>query len=280
MELWYALVSHLLPFEWVQYQFMKNALLAVLIVAPIFGIVGTMVIGNQMAFFSDAIGHAALTGIGIGVLMGLGDPLWAMLIFAAILAAAITWVRIRTQASTDTVIGVFFATAVALGVVILSRGGGFNRYSRYLIGDLLSIAPREILLLVGVLFLVLALWFVMYNSMFLTSINRTVARSRGVRVLAVEMIFAVVVALVVTVSIQWVGLLIINALLILPAATARNLSGSVRAYHGIAVLCSLISSVAGLLLSYYWGTATGATIVLVLFLFYLLSITGRFIKAR
>lgn len=280
IELWYTLVDNLFSFGWVEFDFMKNALLAVLLVSPIFGLLGTMVVNNRMAFFSDAIGHAALTGIAIGVLLGLGDPLWAMLIFATLLAVGITWARRRTEASADTVIGVFFATAVALGVVILSREGGFNRYSQYLIGDLLSIAPQELNLLVVALLLVLLFWGLFFNRLFLVSFNQAVARSRGVNIYLVEMSFSVLLALIVTISIQWIGILIINSLLILPAASARNLADNMKSYHALAVLISVLSGIVGLFLSYHWGTATGATIVLCSFVLYLGTIAWKTVKSR
>jgi len=122
MEIWYAFVDHFLPFAWSQHTFMKNALLAVLLVSPVFAIMGTMVVNNKMAFFSDTIGHSALTGIAIGVLLGFQDPLWIMVIFSVLLAVAISLLKNMTGASTDTVIGAVSATMVALGIVILSRG--------------------------------------------------------------------------------------------------------------------------------------------------------------
>lgn len=275
MDFWYELLS-LLPFDWLNYMFMKNALLAVIIITPLFGLLGTMIVNNKMAFFSDTLGHAALTGIAIGVLLGLQDPLWAMMIFAAAIAVAVTAVKHMTRFSPDTVIGVFSATAIALGIVILSRGGGFNRYTRYLIGDILSISPHEIAVVGGVLLAVLIFWALFFNKMLLASVNPTLARSRGVPVLIIEMAFTVLVAVVVTAAIQWVGLLVINSLLILPAAAARNLARNMKTYHRAAVAISFLMGITGLVLSYYWGTATGATIVLctaVVFMFSLLART-------
>lgn len=272
MELWYSLISYILPFQWLEFDFMKNALLAILLVSPIFGLAGTMVVNNRMAFFSDAIGHAALTGIAIGVLLGLQSPMIAMVAFALFLAVLISWAHIKTEASPDTVIGVFFATAVALGIVILSRQGGFNKYSNYLIGDLLSIDPGEIALLLFVLLIVLALWLAVFNKLFLVSFNPAVARSRRINTFVMETAFAIVIAMVVTVSIKWVGILVINALLILPAAAARNISSSMRFYSFTAVVISLVSGIAGLIISFYWETATGATIVLSAFLCYVSTI--------
>ncbi|MGE5454937.1 MAG: metal ABC transporter permease [Methylocystaceae bacterium] len=272
METWYLIITNWLPFGWAQYDFMKNALAAVLLVAPLFGLMGTMVVSNRMAFFSDSIGHAALTGIAIGVLMGMDQPLLAMLVFSVFLALSISAVRWSTAASADTVIGVFSASAVALGVVILSRGGGFARYSGYLVGDLLSIGTGEIALLVALAVGVLIFWVLLYNSLFLSGLNSSLGRSRGIRVRLIETLFAVLLAIVVTVSIKWVGILIINALLVLPAAAARNLANNTRSYHGYSFVIALVAGVTGLILSYYWDTATGATIVLVMAVGYFITL--------
>jgi len=278
METWYALVNHLLPFAWTQHTFMKNALLAVLLVSPLFAIMGTMVVNNRMAFFSDTIGHSALTGIAIGVLLGFQDPLWIMVIFSVLLALAISVLKTLTNASTDTTIGAVSATMVALGIVILSRGGGFNKFSRFLVGDLLSINPDEVLLLAFTLAGVVILWGVMFNKFLLVSVNPSLAHSRGIPVRLIDTLFCITTAVIVTISIQWVGILIINSLLILPAAAARNISRNMRQYHVASLLITFTSGIAGLLMSYYWSTATGATIVLFAALFYLgtLLIKPRF----
>lgn len=248
--------------EWMEHQFMKNALLAVILFTPMLGMMGTMVVNNRMAFFSDTLGHSALTGIALGVILGLRDPLVSMLAFAVAMAGALCVVKKLTKSAPDTLIGVFSSTAVALGIVILSQGGGFSKYSRFLIGDILSITGREIACLAVVLGLALFYWLFFFNQLFLISVNPVMAKSRGVKVLATEVLFTVLVALIVTVSIQWIGILIINSLLILPAAAARNLAGNMQSYHILAVLFSFLAGITGLILSYYWGTASGATIVL------------------
>lgn len=261
MNWWYWLTS-LFPFEWLGFAFMKNALLAVILVSGIFGLMGSQVISRQMAFFSDAIGHAALTGIAIGALLGLSDPTWAMVAFSGFLALAISWLRRVSLSSADTVIGLFMAFAVALGIVILSRGGGFARYSGYMIGDILSITPAQIGQLLALLLAVAVFWLLCFNQLMLIGLNPSLAQSRGVRVWLLEALFSLVVAVVVTVSIKWVGLLVINSMLILPAAAARNVARDTKQYIGLAVLISLASGIAGLAVSYYLATATGATIVL------------------
>ena len=272
MEIWYNIVDAVLPFAWCQHTFMKNALLAVLLVCPMFATMGTMVVNNRMAFFSDTIGHAALTGIAIGVLLGFHDPLWVMLIFSAVLAVAISVMKTFTDSSTDTIIGAVSASMVALGIVILTRGGGFNKFSRFLVGDLLSVTSVELMLLGITLLVVLLLWAFILNKLTLVSVNPSLARSRGLPAGLLDTVFCIMTAVVVTISIQWVGILIINSLLILPAAAARNISRNMRQYHLIALLITILSGLIGLPASYYWSTASGATIVLFAALFYFLSI--------
>jgi zinc transport system permease protein len=262
MNLWYWLTG-LLPFDWLSFAFMKQALLAVILVSYLFGLLGSQVINQQMAFFSDAIGHAALTGIALGAIMGLADPTWAMVICSGLRALAISWLRRFSLTSTDTVIGLFMAFAVALGIVILSRGGGFARYSGYLVGDILSITPAEIRNLLVLILAVTVLWVLYFNQLMLISLNPSLARSRGIKVWLIEAMFSLVVAVVVTVSIKWVGLLVINSMLILPAAAARNISGNTRQYVWWSIAISLASGISGLIASYYLSTATGATIVLI-----------------
>jgi zinc transport system permease protein len=271
MAAWYALTNYLLPFDWAQHIFMKNALITVLLVTPLFGLLSTAVVNNKMAFYSEALGHSALTGIAIGVILGLKTPLLSMVFFSIILAIGISTVKTSGTASTDTIIGVFSATAISLGIVILSRGGGFNKYSGYLIGDLLSITPNEIILLALVFVAVLILWGLTYNKLLLISVNQSLAHSRGINVRLYEIIFAVIMAVTVTISIQWVGILIITSLLVLPAAAARNISKNTRQYTVISVSITSVAGIAGLIFSYYWGTATGATIVLVAAFFYLVT---------
>ncbi|RJE49263.1 MULTISPECIES: metal ABC transporter permease [unclassified Dehalobacter] len=268
IEQWYRMLDALLPLGWLEYDFMKNALLAVLLVTPILGILGTMIVNNRMAFFSDALGHSALTGVAAGVVLGIQSPFWALLVFSVLFAVAVISVKNANTASTDTIIGVFSSTAVALGIVLLSRNGGFSKYSGYLIGDLLSITPSELGILALIFVLVLVFWAGWFNKLLLVSVNQSLAKSRGIHVRFYEFVFAIVIAVVVTFAIRWVGILIISSLLVLPAAASRNIAANTRQYHVFAVIIALISGLAGLILSYFWGTATGATIVLMLALFF------------
>ena len=206
-------------FPMLQYDFMRHAFLAAVLIA----------VNNKMAFFSDALGHSAFTGIGLGVLLGMQEPLLAMLAFGIFLGLVITKVKSANMVSSDTVISVFSSAAMALGIVILSARGG-----------------------------------------------RSLAASRGVRVMLVENIFVIMVAVAVMVSIRWVGILMINSLLILPAAAARNITSSAGSYHWTATVFGLLSSVVGLWVSYSCGTSAGATMVLTAaVLFFLTYLIGK-----
>ena len=272
---WYALVDFMLPFPWVAHTFMKNAFLAIILVMPLFGILGTMVVNNRMAFFSDSLGHGAFTGIALGTLLGFIKPLAAIILFSIVFAGVITYVKHRSTASNDTIIGVFSSFAIALGLIIMSHSGSFAKYSSYLIGDLLSISQEDILMILGVFLGVICLWFFIFNRLLIVSINSSLAASRGIQTLTSEMLFSAALAIVVAISIQWVGLLIINSMLVLPAAAARNISNNIRQYHLISVFIALLPGISGLVMSYYLNTATGATIVLIASGLFFLTFTLR-----
>ena len=278
MELIYSVLDALLPLAWMEYTFMKNALLAILLMTPLFGLLSTMVVSSRMAFFSDSLGHGAFTGIAIGALVGIFAPLTSLILFSIAFALLITYIKHRTAASADTVIGVFSSTAIAVGLMIMSHGGGFSKFSPLLIGDILSITPADLAGLLAVDAVVFVGWMLLFNRLLLLSVNASLARSRGVSIFAVEALFAALLAIVVAVSIQWVGILIINALLVLPGAAARNLAGSVKAYHLLSVLIALGAGLVGLFAAYYFGIAAGAAIVAAaaLMFFFSLALSPHF----
>ncbi len=262
METVYAIMDALLPFEWLSYTFMKNALLAMLLITPLFGLLGTMAVDNKMAFFSDALGHSALTGIAIGVVLGWQNQMAAMLIFGVLWAVLITFVKQNSKMSADTIISVFSSTSIALGLVVLSRGGAFAKYSSVLVGDVLSVTQADILSLAGVLIVACVAWLVLFNPLMMTSINAPLARSRGIPARLTEYGFTILVAVSVMASIRWVGVMLINSLLILPAAASRNVARSTAGYMRLSVLISMVCGVCGLALSYYLDTSAGAAVVL------------------
>ena len=246
-----------------EYQFMINAFIAVVLITPLFGLLSTMVVSNRMAFFSDSLGHGAFTGIAVGVLFGSSSPLISLIIFSIAFALLITYIKNRSRVGADTVIGVFSSTAIAVGLMIMSSGGAFNKFSSYLIGDLLSITREDLIALIVVFVVVIAMWVLMFNQLLVMSINASFARSRGIAALRVEAIFAAMLAVVVSISIQWVGILIINSLLVLPAAASRNVTNDVKHYSLVSVMIALVSGLSGLMFAYEFDTAAGATIVVI-----------------
>lgn len=281
MNLWYNLVD-LLPFDWANpgsMLFMKNALLAILIVAPLFGLLSTLVVQNRMSFFSDALGHSAFTGVAIGTLAGLVESTWCAVLFALVFALLFTYVRHKSSMQTDTIIGVFSSAAMALGIFLSTLGGqSFSKFNALLIGDILSVAPAKIGLLALILLVILGLWLTSFNTLLLSSVHPALAGSRGISAFWETALFTSAIAVVVTISMTWIGLLVINSLLVLPGALARNLSRSMAQYHLFSVLSALLCGVAGLITSYYVGSSAGATMTLylaVLFFFSLVFRRGR-----
>lgn len=264
MSVWYW-ICEVLPLEMLRWDFMKNALLAILIMAPLFGLLSTMIVTGRMSFFSDALGHSAFTGIAIGCICGAAAPTWVAVVFSLVFALLFSYVRSRSNQAADTLIGVFSSAAVALGIFIATLGGGsFTKYNKYLIGDILSVTPGEIGMLALVLLAVVVFWVLYSNRLTLTSIHPQLASSRGIPVGVSQTIFTCAIAVVVTLSISSVGLLILNSLLVLPGASARNVAKNLKQYHLFSVLFALFAGVGGLVVSYYWGASAGAAISLAL----------------
>lgn len=276
----YGVIDTILPFDAFSMTFMKNAFLAILLLTPLLGLLGSMAVNKQMAFFSDALGHSALTGIGLGMILGLRSDLLGMLIFGIIWAILICLIKQNGSSSVDTVISVFSSTSIAAGLLILAKGGKFAKYSNLLIGDILAVQRQDLFWLLLALIGGVVLWMFLYNQLLLTSINASLARSRGIRTRIIECCFVVLVALAVMLAIRWVGVMLINALLILPAAAARNIARNSRQHALFSVLIALISGLAGLICSYYIETSAGAAIVLVAACFYFISLLLRLVRKQ
>ena len=278
MSIWYA-ICDILPIEMLRWDFMKNALLAILLMAPLFGLMSTMIVTGRMSFFSDALGHSAFTGIAIGCICGIATPIWVAVIFSVVFALLFSFVRSRSNQAADTLIGVFSSAAVALGIFIATMGGGsFTKYNKYLIGDILSISPSEIGLLALTLVAVVIFWVVYANRMTLANVHPALASSRGVPVSLTQTIFTVAIAVVVTLSISSVGLLILNSLLVLPGASARNVAKNLKQYHLFSVSFALIAGIFGLVASYFWGCSAGAAISLMLTLIFSVTFACRKVR--
>lgn len=271
MDAVYAVLDAVLPLPFLRLSFMKNAFLAILLLTPLLGLLGTMAVNQQMAFFSDALGHSALCGVGLGMLLGVGNDLVSMLVFGVFWAVLISRIKQTGKSSADTVISVFSNASLALGLFLLAKGGVSN-YTRLLVGDVLAASPEDLLTLLGMLALGLVAWALLYNPLALQSVNPALAGSRGVKGRWVEYAFAALLSVVVMLAIRFVGVLLINALLILPAAAGRNLCRTARAHAAVSVGLSVLSGVGGLALSYSQNVPAGAAIVLCAAAAYFLSL--------
>lgn len=279
MSFWYA-ICDALPFGMLHWDFMKNALLAILVITPLFGLTSTMIVTGRMSFFSDALGHSAFTGIAIGAICGIASPTWVSVVFAVIFALVFSFVRSRSNHAADTLIGVFSSTAVALGVFVATLdGGSFTKYNKYLIGDVLSVTPGQIGTLALVLLATVIFWVICANRLTLSMVYPQLASSRGISNNRVQGLFTAAIAVIVTLAISWVGLLILNSLLVLPGASARNIARNLRQYHLFSILIAMVAGVLGLIISYIMGASTGAAICLTLALIFAITLIFRKVRS-
>lgn len=265
-----------LPFEWAQADFMLNALLIVVMLAPLCAALGVKVVNFRMAFFSDAISHSAFTGVVIGWVLvrafwqspgdvGYWDqiiPPITLVAFGLLVAAGITALKRSTELSTDTVIGVFFATVIAGGIAMISAKGLAGDFQKYLYGSILTASDVDVCVALSLAVVAAVFLIVAFNRLMLLGLNDTLAASRGIPTRAYEFAFSAILALTVTLSIRTVGLLLVTAMLVVPAAAARNLARSAGAMLRWSVAIGFVCGVAGLIGSYYLETAAGAAIVL------------------
>lgn len=279
MPVWYDLCDAL-PFEILHWNFMKNAFLALLVMAPLFGLLSTTVVNGKMSFFSDALGHSAFTGIAIGSICGIAAPTVAAVIFSVCFALLFSYIRSRSNQAADTLIGVFSSAAVALGIFVATLGGkSFSKYNTYLIGDILSVTPAQIGFLFLILLFVLVFFLLYSNRLTLITIHPQLAASRNIPARLTQTVFTTTIAIVVTLTISSVGLLILNSLLVLPAASSRNISRNLKQYHLFSVLFALIAGILGLIISYYLSCSAGAAISLILAGIFAVSFCFRKVRA-
>lgn len=272
-----------------EFEFLRLALLGVLLLAPLCSTIGMQVVNFRLAFFSEAVGHSAFTGVALGLVLGVllesgslnGDELWVtsgMIAFGVFVAVAVTFYRRSTTLSSDTVLGVFSAAIIALGICVISllidRGHvrGQSVMQTFLVGkSILTVTPAQIVVLMGLFVAIMSVEVFAYNRLMLVGLNPELAQTRGVRVWLYEYIFAVLLALVVMFSIQLVGVLLVTALLVIPGATARNLARSGGSAFWIAAVVALASGVGGLLVADSLNTPAGATIILTMTTLFLAS---------
>lgn len=290
--------------SWLAPYWAVKALFVIVLVCMICGAVGSLVVGNRMAFFSDALAHCAFAGVTLGVLFSLarrpvGAVDWdatipiVMVTFGILVGLAIVWVRENSGLSNDTVIGVFFALAVGFGGMMLKllNRNNFIDPETFMFGNPLAAYEQDLLVLIGLALLLVFILIPSFNSWVFGSFNPTLARSRGIRVRFLNYLFIIVLALIVNLSLKAVGALLINALLVVPAATASNLSQNIRHVFWWGMGLSLSAGVFG-----YWIASTasipigngerldnlgiGGTIVVLCALAFFASLAFRMLRER
>jgi zinc transport system permease protein len=271
----YNVLQTWVPFEWAQYAFVWRAMAAMVIIAPLCAALGVHVVNFRMAFFSDAISHSTFTGVALGVLYGI-DPLVTLVGFGVLSGLSITLVRNRSDLSSDTVISVILSATVAIGITVLYAQKETRNLESYLYGAVLAISDNELMLLLALGITVFVLMGFLFNRLFLISLNKNLAASRGISVKLLEYTFSVILAVIVTFSIRAIGLFLVTAMLVVPSATARNLAHGISSLFWTALIGALLSGVGGILLSFYLDAPAGATTILIGCLLFFLS----WLKAR
>ncbi len=273
LDFLYDLAGRTLPFECMQMRFMQQALVGLLIIAPTAALMGVQVVNFRMSFFADAISHSAFTGIALGLILGM-SPHLSTPVFAALMGVAIIAFLRKSSLSEDAMIGVFFSGVVAFGLAVVSREKNISRdIQRFLYGDILTIGDAEIWSMLILAAVIVAFQAYAYNRLLYIGLNPVLAAAHRVRVAAYQYVFALLLSLIVILSVWAVGVLLVTALLIVPAAAARNMARNAGGMVWWALFVSIVSAMAGLLISAQdWArSATGATVILVAFTMFLAS---------
>ncbi len=236
-----------------QYGFVINALMCALLIGPVLGAVGTMVVTKRMAFFSQAIGNAAMTGVAIGVLLGepYTEPYISMFAFCILFGLVLNYTKGRTNISADTLIGVFLSISLAIGsslLLFVSARVNTHILEAVLFGSVLTVSDTDMNVLIVVTILVLAVGLPLFNRMLLASLNPSLASVRGVRVQLMEYVFVLMITLLTVACLKIVGAVLVEALLLIPAAAARNIISSIRGFVFWSMGISTVSCLVGILI--------------------------------
>ncbi|MBI6899456.1 metal ABC transporter permease [Pseudomonas putida] len=273
--------------EALAYGFVVNALLAGLMIGPVLGGLGTLVVVKRFAFFSEAVGHAALTGVAIGILLGepYTGPYGSLFGYCLLFGILLNFLRNRTGLSPDTLIGVFLSVSLALGAsLLLMLAGKINVHilENVLFGSVLTVSAHDLLVLAIVAVLVLALALPLYNRIMLASFNPQLAAVRGVAVKTLDYLFVVLVTLVTVASVKVIGAILVGALLVIPAAAARLVSQSLKGFFFVSVIIATLSTLLGILLPIVFDlpVPSGAAIILVAGICFALAALARALVPR
>jgi ABC-type Mn2+/Zn2+ transport system permease subunit len=257
--------------------FMQRALLAALFLGPLCAFMGVFVTARRMAFFSDTISHAALTGVALGFWFGLADPTWPMVAVSLLVALGIMWLRENTDLLTDTIMALLLSASVAVGVIILSLLKEFRgELHSYLFGEILAIGPQEVWMAAALFAVVGTVLFFQLTSVTLLTAHEDMAQVCGVPVRRMNYLFVLVLTLAVALTIRLLGIILVTALIVIPPAAARAASRNLRQQIIVSLIFGLVGSVGGTLLSYQLDVPCGPAIVLTcVALFIATMVAGR-----
>ncbi len=262
------------------YEFVVNALLCSIVIGPLLGCVGTMIVAKRMAFFSQAIGNAALTGVAIGVLIGESYtvPYVSMFSFCLLFGIVLNYTKPRTRMSADTLIGVFLSISLAVGaslVLYVSARVNTHILESVMFGSILTVSDLDMNVLLVVTIITLVVGLPLYNKMLLGSLNPSLAQVRGVNVQAIEYVFIVLVTLITVACVKIIGAVLVEALLLIPAAAARNLCRTLRSFVYTTMVLATLSCIGGIWIPMQWDIPVpsgGAIVILAAFFFILTTI--------
>jgi len=250
--------------EMMGYAFFQKALLVGIVAGLLCGFLSVFVVSKKMAFIGQGISHAAFGGVALGLFLGL-NPMVFALIFALIMAFGISALSLKGLSNRDSLIGIFMATAMALGVIFLSRSTGHSTsVMSYLFGSILSVGNGDIIWLMVVAVIVIAGGLIFFKELQFYAFDELIASLYGIPVRAVQYGFFVSVALAIIVSMQIVGVILITALLVIPGSVALIWCKKYKSLFWISTSTAVLSAVLGLILSYFLNIPSGATIVIVL----------------
>ncbi len=263
-----------------QYPFLIRGFFCVLVLAPMLGGLSHLVVTRRMAFFSAALGQAALTGVAIGLLLGepLNAPYGGMFGFCLLATLGMVFVKRHATLPPDTLIGVFHALTLGLGLCLLvfvTRQFNVHQVESVLFGSLLTVTDGDLALLVGVGVLVAILLLREYNHLLLDSLNRPLAKVAGSDSAFLEYFFAILLTVAIVVSLKIIGALLVEALVVVPAAAARNVSRGTRNYLAWSVLIAFLSGLGGLVISTKLLVPTGGAVVLAVSVIFFLTLGIR-----
>jgi zinc transport system permease protein len=258
--------------EALQFEFMQNALIAGLLASVICGVMGTMVVVNRIVFLSGGIAHAAFGGIGLAFFFG-----WPYLVgtigFSVIAALVMALVTLKAKHRADTIIGVIWAIGMAIGILLLDLTPGYNvDLMGYLFGSILTVPDSDIWMMVGVAAVIFGVVTYFYNDYLALSYDEEFAQIRGVRVNTLYVLMIVMLALGVVMIIQVVGLILVIALMTIPPYIAEKYSKSLVSMMVISSVLSALFTVIGLWLSFEFNLTSGASIIIVAGVGFLISL--------